>query len=165
MATYHNVSLADYMNFSYDIRLGGWKALHYIVEKGLASSLKEGIAFYPRYNITYDKFGFSSIRSIVYRIKKAGGFSVFAHPGELIDTDDIHAFLAELHGIMSCGLDGIECYYPSHSDAVTKVCLEYCNEKGLLITAGSDCHGLFGKTQVGEMKIPLNKLTLGNLAG
>ena len=160
---YRNVSLTDYMNFSYDIHLGGWKALHYFVERGLVSSLKDGIRFYPCYNITYDKSGFSSISSIVYRIKKAGGFSVLAHPGELIDTDDINAFYAELHRIMSCGLDGIECYYPSHPDAVTKVCIDYCDEKRLLITAGSDCHGLFGKTQVGEMNITIEKLMLGKL--
>lgn len=160
---YGSLSLADFMDFAYDIRLGGWKALHYFVKKGLTASLKEGIQFYPRYHITYDKFGYSSIRSIVYRIKKAGGFSVLAHPGETIGTDNMNDFYTELHKIMSCGLEGIECYYPTHSDAVTKACLDYCKERGLLITAGSDCHGLFGKTRVGEMDVPLHKLSLGKL--
>jgi len=35
---YSNISLPDYMDFIYDRRLGGWKMLHYLVEKGLASS-------------------------------------------------------------------------------------------------------------------------------
>lgn len=160
---YPCVTLEDYMDFTYDNRLGGWKALHYFLAKGLTSSLKEGIQFYPRYRITHDKAGYSTIRAIVYRIKKAGGFSVLAHPGELIPMEDLNAFAAELREVMSCGLDGIECYYPSHSGAATEICLDYCARHDLLVTAGSDCHGLFGGTRVGEMNITLERLRLGEL--
>jgi len=160
---YPNFSISDFMDFTYDKRLGGWKALHYLMDKGLTSSLKEGIKFYFQYEMSYDKSGYSTISSIAYRIKKAKGYSVLAHPGELIETKDIDFFKAELHRMISYGLDGIECYYPSHSDTVTQACLDICHESNLLITAGSDCHGVFGKTRVGEMDITLDKLFLKDL--
>ena len=160
---YPSFSIPDYMDFSYDRKLGGWKALHYLREKGLTSSLNEGIRFYSQYGLTYDKSGYSTIPAIIYRIKKAGGFSVLAHPGELIDQTDIDAFESELRRIVAYGLDGIECYYPSHTAEATQVCLNLCRERDLLITAGSDCHGVFGKTRVGEMDITPDKLILKGL--
>ena len=162
---YSDISLPDYMDFTYDIRLGGWKALHYLIEKGLASSAVECIKFYPQYNIAYDTLGYSTISAITYRIKKAGGYSVLAHPGELIDDSDTDYFSKELRRIvLSCGLDGIECYYPSHSEMITQICLNVCRENDLLITAGSDCHGDFAKkTRIGEMNITLDKVALKNL--
>jgi predicted metal-dependent phosphoesterase TrpH len=168
---YSGLSIPDYMNFSHDIRLGGWKALHYFVAKGLTSSLKEGIKFYPQYNISYGKSGYSFIGAVAYRIRKAGGYSVLAHPGELVGVEkttmkvtDIGFFRKELKRIVvSYGLDGIECYYPSNSEAVTQACLDVCRENDLIITAGSDCHGGFGKTRVGEMNIALDKVALKDL--
>ena len=158
-ADYSNISLQDYTDFTYDRRLGGWKMLHYLVEKGFAPSINEGSRFYSRYNITHEKSGYSPIGVIAYRIKKAGGYSVLAHPGELIDTADTGYFRQELKRIVSCGLDGVECYYPSNSEIITRICLDVCGENGLLITAGSDCHGVFGKTRVGEMNITKDKVS------
>ena len=160
---YPSFSLNDYMKYEYDNRLGGWKALHYLMSKGLTSSLKEGVQFYWKYGMTYDKSGYSTISAITYRIHAAGGYSVLAHPGELIDASDIKQFKNEVRRIISFGIDGIECYYPSHSEAVTQACIDLCNEYGLMITAGSDCHGVFGKTRVGEMNVCTEKLAMKDL--
>lgn len=157
---YECISLEDYMDYTYDRSLGGWKAIHYLLKKGLTSSLKEGIKFYLKYNITHDKAGYSSIVAIAYRIRKAGGYSILAHPGELIDSTDLNCFRAELTRLISYGLDGIECYYPTHTDDVTKTCVDFCTANNLFITAGSDCHGSFGRTKVGEMNITIDKVNL-----
>jgi len=156
-------SLEDYDKFTYDRCLGGWKALHYLMKKGLTPSLKEGIQFYSRYGVSHSQSGFSTIAATAYRIKLAGGYSVLAHPGALIDASDINAFTRELRRLVAYGLDGIECYYPWHSEAITQACLDVCNEHDLLITAGSDCHGAFGKTRVGEMNIRTDQLRLKGL--
>lgn len=160
---YPDFSISDFMDYTYDRRLGGWKALHYFMDKGLTSSLKEGIKFYFEYGMSYEKSGYSTIAAIAYRIRKAKGYSVLAHPGELIDAGCIDSFKAELRRAVSYGLDGIECYYPSHSEAVTQACIDICLEKKLLITAGSDFHGVFGKARVGEMNITRDKLVLKDL--
>jgi len=160
---YSNLSLSDYFDYEYDWKLGGWKGLHYLLDKGVASSLRDGMSFYAKYDVMYSNAGFSSIAATAFRIKKAGGYSVLAHPGEMLDTSDIEVFKSELKRIVSYGVDGIECYYPSNSDEVTQACLEVCDEHDLLITAGSDCHGTFGKTRVGEMNILTSKLRLKKL--
>jgi len=160
---YPSLSLQDFDDFTYDIHLGGWKALQYFVAKGLTSALMEGTKFYSEYGITSEKSGYSTIHAAVHRIKKAGGYAVLAHPGEIIDTTDINFFTSELRRITELGIEGIECYYPSHSEVVTNACLKVCGEKNLFITAGSDCHGVFGGrhgARVGEMDITADKIRL-----
>ena len=161
-ADFANVSLAEFMEFTYDRKLGAWKSLHYLVEKGLVSSKKEGIELYFDYDISPVKSGYPTIAATVYRIKRAGGYAVLAHPGEVIDFSDIGRFKEELRRIIAFGIDGIECYYPSHSAEVTNACLELCDEYNLFITAGSDCHGSFGrkKTYVGEMGITKQQIRI-----
>jgi len=162
---YPGLSLDDYMKYTYDRRLGGWKALHYFMNKGMTTSLKEGIGFYPKYGMTYNKAGYSTVAAVAYRVRRAGGYPVLAHPGEMMDTSDINRFKQELRRIISHGIEGIECYYPTHTQAVTQACLEVCNEQDLLITAGSDCHGVFAyPRRIGEMGITTNKLRLKDLS-
>jgi len=160
---YADISLADYFDFVHDTRLGGWKALSYIAAKGLSVNLKDGMKYYPMYGITSGAAGFPSIASIAIRVKRAGGRSVLAHPGELIDTSNINAFKSELTAIVAMGIDGVECYYPSHSPEVTAACLDLCVRDDLIITAGSDCHGAFGGGKIGEPFIKLCELNLKDL--
>ena len=160
---YADVSLADFFDFVHDARLGGWKALSYLTAKGLSANLKDGMKYYPMYGITYGAAGFPSIASIAIRVKRAGGHAVLAHPGELIETSDINAFISELEAIAAVGIDGVECYYPSHSPEVTAACLELCARNDLIITAGSDCHGAFGGGKIGEQFVKLNELRLGRI--
>jgi hypothetical protein len=43
--------------------------------------------------------------------------------------------------VRDVGLDGIESFYPPHSEAETRHCLELCDEFSLIPTASSDFHG------------------------
>ena len=161
---YIGVSLSDFFDFTYDRRLGGWKGLHYFLEKGITSSLKDGTSLYYQYGITFDKSGFSTVAIAVHRIHRAGGYAVLAHPGEIFDTSDIrNVFYHELARVMAYGLDGIECYYPKHSESVTQACLDYCHQRDLLITGGSDCHGLFTGARIGALDITADTLVLKGL--
>ncbi|MCL2704352.1 MAG: PHP domain-containing protein [Defluviitaleaceae bacterium] len=162
---YDTISAADYNDFIYDRRLGGWKSLHYLMAKGLTATLREGLIFYSRYNITHNKMNYSPVNAAVREIHQAGGYAVLAHPGEhnMINMNSLDIFQSEATRILEYGLDGIECYYPAHSEAITRICLDLCSEKDLLITAGSDCHGSFGKTRLGEMNIPVERLVLKDL--
>lgn len=73
------------------------------------------------------------------------------------------ALLEILPTIMETGLDGIECWYPSHDHFVTQTCLKYCQDRGLMITSGADCHGVFEKTTIGQMAVPISQLELKDL--
>lgn len=160
---YKDISLADFQAFSYDRGKVGWKALHYFLEKGLTMNLREGFSIYNQYGITNDSGDYPSISEVLNQIHNAGGKAVLAHPGVSIKETDPELFRPRLLQLLEQGFDGIECYYPTHSDEITDLCLAVCKEKKLLITTGSDCHGGFGYSEVGELKITLDQLVLGNL--
>lgn len=157
------VSIEDYNAYCYDRHKGGWKALHYLMEKSLTSSLREGFAFYDRYKCYYDCVDFPSIQKVCEAIHLAGGKAVLAHPGVSIKESDMELFKDKLRKLLDYGLDGTECYYVTHSEEITRLCLDVCEERDLLITAGSDCHGDFGNARIGDVNIPISKLRLGDL--
>lgn len=157
------ITLSDYLNFTYDKRLGGWKALHYLIKKGITKDVFEGFMLYSKYETPHSCVEFPSIELICNYIHNAGGKAVLAHPGKVIKKTNINDFKKELLKISALGIDGIECYYPSHTEDITNVCLEICEDKNLLITCGSDCHGEFQDTEIGEMNIPIEKLNLGDI--
>jgi predicted metal-dependent phosphoesterase TrpH len=74
-------------------------------------------------------------------IHESGGVAVIAHPywdiSEPNEVDDL---------IRSLGADGVETFYPTHSEQQTKHLLELCAELNLVPTASSDYHGPTHKT-------------------
>lgn len=160
---YDNITMEDYLNFSYDRRKGGWEAIHYFLHKGVTKELLEGFDVFRKYNHSYNCVDFPSVKTVCEYIHKAGGKAILAHPGKVVKAKDIDEFKSEVLRIMDMGLDGIECYYPLHSEEITKVCLDICKEKGLMITVGSDCHGSYQSTEIGEMKIGLSNLNISFL--
>ncbi len=160
---YEGISLEDFHAFSYDREKGGWKALHYFKEKGLTGSLREGFAIYNRYGITNDSGDYPSTGEVIRQIHRAGGKAILAHPGVSVREEDMDRFQLRLLELIDQGFDGIECYYPTHTKEITQLCLALCRARGLLITTGSDCHGTFGYSEVGELKITLDQLELGDL--
>lgn len=160
---YDDVSVEDYNDYAHDRRRGGWKALNYFYDKGIAMDLQACFQIYSRYNITTDNAKFPSIEEVCHQIHKAGGKAVIAHVGRVIKTDDKVAFKKELLSIIERGIDGIECYYPSHSEETTNICLDICKSKGLLITCGSDCHGNFEGKDIGFMNIGEEDVCLDDL--
>jgi predicted metal-dependent phosphoesterase TrpH len=86
-------------------------------------------------------------------IHQAGGLAVMAHPG-LSRTDDA------IPGLVDAGLDGIECYHTKHQPATTEHYLRIAERFHLLVTGGSDCHGLSkGKPLIGTVKLPYECVT------
>jgi predicted metal-dependent phosphoesterase TrpH len=141
--------------------LGGWPALHYLVFKGLAETPFEAIRYYGQYGCGYATAGFPSVTETCRAVHAAGGKAVLAHPGESIpERTDTVQMLTELFAF---GLDGLECYYPKHSTEMTGLCLDFCRERGLLVTGGSDCHGAFGSSAIGEIRTPIESLRLDGL--
>jgi predicted metal-dependent phosphoesterase TrpH len=164
-ADYPEVTPGDFARFTYDPRGGGWKALHYLLGKGLSGSLLDGLRYYAVYDCPYSIVDFPSVGEACRTVRAASGLAVLAHPGETLDTADMDSFKAELARFADMGLNGVECYYPTHTGEVTQACAEFCGERGLLATCGSDCHGGFGKTAVGELRVPAGKLSLGGIIG
>ena len=81
-------------------------------------------------------------------IHHAGGLAVMAHPG-LNKSDDM------IPALVAAGLDGIECFHTKHSTSMSQRYLEMADHHHLLVTGGSDCHGMNkGKPLIGTIKVP-----------
>ena len=139
------VSLEDFNAYEYDRRKGGWKGLHYLLERGLTTKLFEGFRFYREYGCDFPEYHFPAIEELCKNIKEAGGYSVLAHPMSYFKELNEEELIVVLEDLRSKGLTGIECYYPTHSEKMTQTCVDFCKKYNMLITTGSDEHGEFGK--------------------
>ena len=85
-------------------------------------------------------------------INSAGGMPVLAHP-KLARMDDKIPELARR------GLRGIEAYYTWHTPEETSKYVAIAEANNLLITGGSDCHGVIKKKMLlGSIKLPYSRL-------
>lgn len=139
------VSLEDFMAYKYDRKKGGWKGLHYLLDRGLTTKLFEGFKYYREYGCDFPEYHFPTLEELCSNIKVAGGYSVLAHPMSYFKDLDKEALIEVLEDLRSKGLQGIECYYPTHSQLMTETCIAFCKQYDMLITTGSDEHGEFGK--------------------
>jgi predicted metal-dependent phosphoesterase TrpH len=81
-------------------------------------------------------------------IIKAGGIPVLAHPGVMGKDEFIPSYIK--HGLM-----GIEAYHTDHPPATARRYEAMANQNNLLITGGSDCHGLGkGRVLMGAVTVP-----------
>jgi predicted metal-dependent phosphoesterase TrpH len=100
-----------------------------------------GPAYVPHYKL--------SPTDALELIDEAGGISVVAHPG-LIRNDEI------VLSMMHAGVQGLEVYHPKHSKEQTNKYLSMAEQFSLLITGGSDFHGIPGRfpERLGQFVIP-----------
>jgi predicted metal-dependent phosphoesterase TrpH len=79
---------------------------------------------------------------------KAGAVPVLAHPN-VMGKDE---YIPEL---IACGLRGIEVYHTDHKPSVVAHYEKIAAENNLLMTGGSDCHGLGkGRVLLGGVRVP-----------
>ena len=120
-----------------------------MVQAGLCRSLDEAFERYLKKNrpAWVPKFKMSA-PSAIELIHQAGGVAVLAHPG-LNHSDSV------IPSMVEAGLDGIECFHTKHSTSISEHYLEIADEFHLLVTGGSDCHGMSkGKPLIGTVKVP-----------
>lgn len=87
-------------------------------------------------------------------VLKLGGVPVLAHP-VTVGKDD---YIPEL---IEYGLRGIEVYHTDHKNNVRRHYEELAKRYGLLVTGGSDCHGLGkGRVLLGTVKVPYELVEL-----
>jgi len=118
-------------------------------EEGYVSSIEEAFKRFigdkgPCYVAHYE----ISAKDAISELKRVGAVVVYAHP-QLMGGDSL------IPQFIKYGLDGIEAYHSEHTKQVTKRYIELAGECGLLVTGGSDCHGLNkGRMLMGTVKVP-----------
>lgn len=120
-----------------------------MVSKGYASSVRAVFAewigqgcpcYVKRFKLT-PKDGIDIIHA-------AGGMAFLAHPGLILQG------LTVAESLLPHGLDGVEVYHSMHSDDQVKETLAFARSEELLVSGGSDCHGI-GELKMGTVKVPI----------
>ena len=144
---YDHLSSQDYEAYSYDRRLGGFKGIHYLHDRGLTETLMDGLKIYRYYHIFYKDYDFPTVEEAIKQIHQCGGKAILAHPGKYYRHHSMSEVGADFEQLVSIHIDGIECYYPIHSQELTEYCVKFCEEHDLMITVGCDCHGEMSKKE------------------
>lgn len=108
-----------------------------MVEAGIVPDVKS--AFTPEFILDGGRCYVQRVKitpaEAITAIHAAGGVAVAAHPGRTRLSD------ADIAGLVAHGLDGIEVYYPAHTEHETAHFEDLAARFHLLVTGGSDDHG------------------------
>ena len=80
-----------------------------------------------------------TIAESIETIHGAGGLAVWAHP--FWDVKAADEVLAAIDRFRASGLDGVECFYATHTREQAELLADRCAELDLLTTGSSDFHG------------------------
>ena len=144
---YDHISLADYEGYTYDRRLGGFKGIHYLYDRGFTENVMDGLKIYRDYEVFYSNYDFPTVEEAIKHIHICGGKAVLAHPGKYYRNSTMEEVITDFEKLLASEIDGIECYYPIHSEELTACCVNFCEEHDLMITVGCDCHGEMSKKE------------------
>lgn len=77
-----------------------------------------------------------SLEAVLDMIRKCDGLSFLAHP--FLYSQNV---FSSLDTLAECGLDGMECFYGTFTADQKKFMYNFCEDKGLFKSGGSDFHG------------------------
>lgn len=84
---------------------------------------------------------YPSVEEVIEEIHGAGGIAVLAHPSKFDNFDEIDKYIG-------MGLDGIEVWHPMADEETIEKLSSICKKNKLLLTGGSDFHGIYGDKTV-----------------
>ncbi len=110
-----------------------------LVRGGICSSVDEAFERFLKKDrpAWVPKFKMSAFDAIEL-IHSAGGLAVLAHPG-------LNRVDSSIPQLATGGLDGIECFHTKHAPSTADYYVQLAGSLQLLITGGSDCHGMAKK--------------------
>ncbi len=116
--------------------------MHALMDAGYADSIFGDVfdkLFHSKTGCAYVAKKYPSVDNVIDLIHSAGGLAVLAHPFTY-DSVDLMKDLT-----VQGKLDGIEVYRPEHSEEQVAALHDFATEHKLLMTGGSDFHGMYAK--------------------
>ncbi len=117
--------------------------MHALIDAGYADDFFGTVynkLFAPDGGCAYVKAEYPAVREVIDLLHSAGGLAVLAHPyvyhSEALMEELVHDDL----------LDGIEVWHHSNDQQQTEQLEEFATQHELLMTGGSDFHGMYSKT-------------------
>jgi predicted metal-dependent phosphoesterase TrpH len=112
-----------------------------LMDKHVVASAKEAFdRFLAEGKPAYVPRELPSPAEAIHWIKSARGLAVLAHPTWVKVAEQ--SLVDLVRQLKADGLDGIEVYYSTHAARQTREYLSLAQQLGLLVTGGSDFHGL-----------------------
>jgi predicted metal-dependent phosphoesterase TrpH len=160
IAREYSIDPEDFEAYSYDQTRGGWKALNFLIDRGLCTGVKD---YFEDLKVGPPQIyrTFPHPAEAITAIKEAGGVPVLAHPGATLK--DVGVTAETLQPLLDFGIAGLECYHRHNDEATTRFCLAWCACHDLIVTVGSDCHGGLVDRELGFPPIDTADLRLGEL--
>lgn len=84
---------------------------------------------------------YADVKEVIDAIHEAGGIAILAHPM-------INGAFDIVEDLLGLGLDGIEVFHPSANNEQQEVLKKFASKKKILMTGGSDFHGLYNEYPV-----------------
>ncbi len=129
-----NINLSE-LNINDKTTFGRPHISRLMKEKRFVKSAKEAFQKYLAYDMpAYVPPMGPSASEAIESIKKAEGLAFLAHPGSVEGFYD-------LKKLKDMGLDGIEAFYPTHTNNRIRMYLEQAKKLDLKVSAGTDFHG------------------------
>lgn len=156
---HENVSLDDYFDYVEDPTRGGWKALNYLIDRGIYRTMFDYFDGLKETDLT---LRFKEPEEVIETAKKEGASVFLAHPSYYFRDGVMSG--EELDFWKIAGIDGVECYTPYAPDRDRiEYYKDYCNKNDLMISGGSDCHGGFLERKLGFPNIDAGDLRINSL--
>lgn len=84
---------------------------------------------------------YPDVYEVLQEVHNAGGIAVLAHPG-------FYDNFSVIESLVEAGLEGIEVWHPAHDEAMTERAYDIAKKHKLLMTGGSDFHGMYNARPV-----------------
>ncbi|MBC7960896.1 MAG: PHP domain-containing protein [Vallitaleaceae bacterium] len=131
------ISTEEFALYEYDLSRGGWPSLNYLFDKKVVYNMNDYFGMMKRYDL---QLIFDGPKEIIRDIKAAGAIVILAHPPAYVQEGFMS--LEQMEQWVDFGIQGMECYSPYYKNPEDSgYYVNFCNEKGLFISGGSDCHG------------------------
>jgi len=115
--------------------------MHALVEAGFADGIFGDVyrrLFNKENGVARVAVEYPDVREVIDLIHSAGGIAVLAHPYQYDSIELMKQLVAEGR------LDGVEAVHYSQTEEQRQFLREFAAENGLLVTGGSDFHGMYG---------------------
>ena len=116
--------------------------IHALMDAGYANSIFGDVyekLFNRENGCAYVSIDYPDVREVIDLIHSAGGLAVMAHPYTYHSEELMEELTAEDK------LDGIEVWRPAHTEEQVVALTAFAEQHGLLMTGGSDFHGMYAK--------------------
>jgi phosphoribosyl 1,2-cyclic phosphate 1,2-diphosphodiesterase len=131
--------------------------MHSLMDAGYTNELF-GSVFHQLFNekngIAYAPIEYPEVHVVIRQIHEAQGVAVLAHPG-MYDSYDLLEQMAGDHEI-----EGVEVWNPQNGENDEKKFMAIAQKNGLVMTGGTDFHGMYTKnpTPIGTCMTPDDQL-------